>query len=123
MSSCLCSQRRQINGNNVEAIKEVFAKTVFFDRARQISIRRRDHPNVDWNRLRPSHPFKLPLLKKSQQFGLQLGRDVSDFVEKHRAAVSQLHFTFLQLMSPCERSVFMPEELAFEQILSQDRRN
>src|SRR5574341_929894 len=80
-------QRRQVDGDNIEAIEEVLAKAAFFNRARQIAIGRRNYTNIDANRLRAPDTLELPFLEKSKELGLKLRRDIADLVEKNCAAI------------------------------------
>src|SRR3546814_8167629 len=54
---------------------------------------------------------------KAQQLDLQGQGNVADLVEKQRAAMREFDLAFGRLDRAGERALFMPEQLAFEQIL------
>src|SRR5262249_25383479 len=79
------------------------------------------HPHVDGNFLAPTQPLDAPLLQEAQQLCLQGERQVADLVEEQRALVRDFDLAWRLLGCASERALFIPEQLALEQIL-RDRR-
>ena len=82
------SQRRHLDGEHVEAIKEVLAKASIGHSGGQVTVGRRDHSNVDFDRLCSPDSLELSLLQDSQERDLCVGRKFTHFIEKDRAAMS-----------------------------------
>src|SRR5262249_55223252 len=64
---------------------------------------------------RVAQTLKLLFLQDAQQLGLQLRGDISHFVEKQGPLVSQLEAADLLRDRAGERTLLVPEQLAFEQ--------
>lgn len=60
-------------------------------------------------------------LQKAQQVGLQLQRQIANFVEKQRAAISRFDAPGLTLMSTRESALFMAEQFRLDQVLEMPR--
>ena len=55
-------------------------------------------------------PFEFPLLKDSEQFSLEMQRQVADFIKKKRAAVGKLEAPLAGGNRAGEGAFFMPEK-------------
>jgi hypothetical protein len=55
----------------------------------QIAIGSGNDPDIDTQSSDSAQPLKLAILQHSQQFGLQFGRHLSDFIEEQSAFVRQ----------------------------------
>ncbi len=64
-------QRRQLQGEDVQAIVEIGAKAAGGDGLFEIAIGGGDHPHVDLQGARAPHPLQLAFLKGAQQAGLR----------------------------------------------------
>src|SRR5207248_6428910 len=71
------------------------------------------------DRVRPADPAVFLLLERAQQLGLQVERDLSDFVQEQGPPVGQLHQPGLGSDGPSECALLMAEELGFQQALWQ----
>ncbi len=80
------AQQRQMQGDAVEAIVQVFAEFAVRDHLADIAVRRADDVQIDWNRLIAAERHDFALLDHAQQPGLQHQRHVADFVEEQGAA-------------------------------------
>ena len=65
--------------------------------------------------LRATEPLKLSVLKDAQQFRLQFGRDVSDFIQKKCALVCRFETTYFARHRTGESSSLVAEEFALKQ--------
>jgi hypothetical protein len=81
------AQRRLVDTQHAQPVKQVRAKTPVAHRFLQIDVSRGDDPHVDRNRFAPAEPLDLAFLQKAQQARLAFERQVADFVEQQRAAV------------------------------------
>src|ERR1700732_2100639 len=70
-------------------------------------------------RLCASQTFELPLLQSAQELGLQVHRNIADFIEEQSAMSSQFEAAALLDQRSGEGTLFMPEQFA----LHQSRRN
>src|SRR5579863_8909243 len=77
------AQRWQANLNHVEAIEQIFAESSLLNFFGQIFVGGRDDAHIDFNFLRAADAVETALLQDAQEIGLQLGRDVADFIEKN----------------------------------------
>src|ERR1700730_15037380 len=66
-----------------------------------------------------SQAFELPLLQSAQELGLQVHRNIADFIEEQSATISQFDAAALLDQRSCEGTLFMTEQFA----LHQSRRN
>src|SRR5947207_2071801 len=84
------AEGRQMNFNRVEPEEKVFPKTprVHFDL--QIGVGGRKHANVHLPRAGRTEALEFAGLQDAKQFRLLVRRNVGDFIEEERAAVSQL---------------------------------
>ena len=84
-------------------------------------VGRGDDADIDFDGLVPAHPFKRARLQHAQNPGLGRQRHVADFVQKNRALVALLKLPDALGGGARERPLFVPEQLAFQQIF-RDRR-
>src|SRR5262245_7987445 len=104
-----------MNVEDVNAIEQVLAKAALFDSAPEVGVGRRDHAHVQPHRFHATDAVDLPLLQNPQQLGLELERQVSDFVQKDGAAVGLLEAADARLPCVGERALDVSEQLVFEQ--------
>ena len=109
------AQRRHLDRNNPQAEIQVLAEFACRDQRLEVLVGRRYHPRLDLERLDAADPGELALLQHAQQLGLQLDRQVADFVEEDGAGVGHLEFAGAPLGRSGERAALMPEQLALEQ--------
>jgi len=87
------AQRRQVNGEDVEAIEQVVSKPAQRDLFLERLIRRRDHPHVDFDRLCPADAEKRAILEHPQQLDLGGRGHLPHFIEEDRPAFGQFEAT------------------------------
>src|SRR5215471_15634924 len=68
------AQGWHVDGDDGEAIEEIFAEAPGFDRFFKIHIRRGDNTGIDVDRLAATNALDLLLLKEPQQLDLQESR-------------------------------------------------
>src|ERR1700733_2343383 len=86
-------QRRQADRKDTQAIAEVRAKLTILNHSRKVPIRRSYQANVHLNGASASQPLEFLLLQDTQQFRLELQRQVPGFVQEQRPLVCQLKST------------------------------
>src|SRR5258708_33827778 len=79
------AQRRQLDGKNVEPVKQIFAKPPVSDVLLQIAVGGGDDPHIDVQGVNAAEPFKLAILKDPQQLRLEFEWELADLVEEDRA--------------------------------------
>ena len=82
MSSRRSRRRRHLDRKHVQPVVEVLPELAFPDQLFQVPIRRRDDADIDLDRLLAPQPLDLLLLQDAQQLGLDLGRQLADFIQE-----------------------------------------
>ena len=77
---------------------------------------RRNHAHIDTDRGLPTNSKKFTLRKHAQEARLQLRRHVTDLVKKESSPISLFKQTYPTLVRPCERALFVPEQLRFQEL-------
>ena len=83
------AQRRQRQPDDVEAMKQILAKTPRRDFLLQIPVGRGHDANVDFDPLQRSEGPEFLFLKHAEQLDLEFEREFADFVEKGGAAIGE----------------------------------
>jgi hypothetical protein len=76
------TKRGAFQGKHSEAVKEVQSKAAGLHFLSKIAVRCRDYPHVGFPGDVFTHSFELALLQHTQQFRLQLKRNLSNFVQE-----------------------------------------
>ena len=121
------TQRGQSDRECGEPIEEVFAERSASDGLMQVAIRGRDHSDVGGSLAMIADSAKRARtaagshgrLKHSQQLRLRFQITLADFVQKQRAAVSQLERSWAVAIGSGEGSFDMAEEFRFQEGLRQ----
>src|SRR4030095_11159811 len=79
---------RDLDWEDIQSVKQVFAKLVVADHAFQIAVRCSNQTNIDMCGSRAPQTFKFLLLKGTQQLWLQFESDVADFIQIKTATLS-----------------------------------
>src|ERR1700730_5478313 len=109
------AQRRNGDGNNVEAVKQVGAEGLLARGLLQISIGRGEEPDVDFNRAGTSHAHEFSFLQNAQQLGLEDGRKLANFVEENGAAFGNFEKSFFLGNGAGECALFVAKQFALQQ--------
>src|SRR5262245_45628885 len=115
------AQRRQSQREDVQSVIEVAAEPSGANVFRQIAISGCDDPDVNVNRIAAAEPLEFALLQHAQQHYLQLRRQLSDLVQKERAAVRLLEAPLAPLDRAGERAALVAEEFRGQQRLGDGR--
>ena len=108
------AQRRQGQGEDIEAIEQVFAEPPGLDLGCQMAVGAGDHPHIDTDRAGRAQRQHLAFLQGAQQLGLQGQRQFADFVEQQRALVRRTEQALARFGCARERALAMAEQQRFQ---------
>ena len=101
--------------HRVDAVVQVFAETAFPHQLLQVHIRGADQADIHRNGLGTAHTHHASVLDHPQQLGLQVQRNIADFVQEQRPAVGLLKLAYMARMGIGEGAFYVAEEFALEQ--------
>ena len=104
-----------------EAVRQIFAESARGNHAFQILMGCAHDPGVDRDRAPPADTLDGAFLQEAQELDLQGQRNIAHLVKKQRAAMGAFDLALGGLDCAGKRTLFMPEQLAFEQVFG-DRR-
>src|SRR6266436_1029635 len=104
-----------MHGKDIQAKEEIRSELLLAHHRFEIAVRRGNQTRIGSKRARTPQPLELPLLQHAEQFGLQFERNLSDLVQKDRAAIG--HFETADALRDCSRecALLVSEQLAFQQ--------
>jgi len=108
------AERRDLNGEDVQAVIEVAAEGALGDALRKIHVGGGDDSDVHALRAIAAEPFEFLLLKHAKKFRLKFEGKVADFVEEERAAIGEFEAADFLTDGAGERAALVAEELGFE---------
>ena len=109
------AQRRQLHGDDVQPVEQVFAELPVGHHARQVAVGRGDDAHVDLGRVRVADALELALLQHAQQLHLQRRAHRPDLVEEERPLVRLLEASLPIADRAGERAAHVAEQLRLEQ--------
>jgi hypothetical protein len=109
------AQRRDVDRKHGQPKKQIFAELLRGDRRLQLAVRCGNDADVDVERLRAADTLEPLFLERAENLCLQPERQVPDLVEKQRAPVREFKPPGLPGGGPCERALFVSEQLRLEQ--------
>ena len=101
--------------DRVDAVVQILPEAPFPDQLLQVHIRSADEPDVDRNGLASAHSHHAPALDHPQQLGLQVQRNIADFIEEQRSSSGLLELADMVRVRVRKRTLDMAEQLAFKQ--------
>src|SRR4051812_48658890 len=111
------AQRWQLNRDDVQAIKEVFAQDAIEDSFFRVLVRRGEKSHVNWNLLRAAESSDGAFLKHAQKFRLKKRRHLCYLVQQKRSAIGQLETSLPSGGRACKCAFLVTEQLALHQSL------
>ena len=109
------AQRRQRDGDHVDAVEKIGAKTAAGDFLMQQAIGGADDASVHAPFFVIADAREMAVLQDVQQLRLQAGIDLGNFVEEQRSALRHFHAAGLGGVRAGERALLKSEQLAFDQ--------
>src|SRR5438067_3158839 len=110
------AQRRQIHGDDVEAIEEILAEATFFDALLQIHVGGSDDAHIYLNLADATQMHELAVLEHSQDLGLSFQIHGADLIEKNRAAVGDFEQALLGSDGAGEGALDVAKQRGFQQV-------
>jgi len=129
------AERWRADRDDLEAIVKVLSELPLSDGGFEIAVRRRDHSHVDAKCIGAADRPHFALLQEPQQLRLRLGIQLTNLVEKERAAIGRAHQPQLAVGRTGKGAFDMAEQLALhqrsddrcridrDQLLARDRRD
>src|SRR5438105_3267417 len=106
---------RHGNRKYVDPIIQIGPESALLNHGGQIAMCGSDQSNIDANRAAASKSFELAFLNHPQQLGLELQRNVADFIQQKSSLVRQLKPPDSLRQRTGERAFLMSEKLTLEQ--------
>ena len=110
------AQRREADGDHLQAIEEVLAKAALADFVEQLLVGGGDDAHVGLEGPIGADRAELPLLQHAQQLDLQRRAHLGDFVEEDRPAARHLEHSMASADRAGERPSLVAEQLGLEQL-------
>src|SRR5688572_22413376 len=104
-----------MNGDNVEAIVEIFAKVTAFNRVCQVMIGCGNESDVYFDRFDAAQSFNHAVLQNSQEFGLHFKRKIPNLIQEKCALIGEFEAARLACRSSGESTLFIAKKLGFNQ--------
>src|SRR5581483_448817 len=103
-----------MDGKYIQSIEEILAELALANHAGKVAVRGRHQPRVYLDGVVAAEPLELTLLQDPEQLRLQFQSDISNFVQKKAALVSQFDAPALLRKCSGKGAFFVAEQLAFE---------
>src|SRR3569832_910313 len=108
------AQRRQVDANDIEAMKLVFTEQTGLYALFEVLMRGGDDAYVDLDRRLAADAIELAVGEHAQQPRLALGRHVADLIEKQGAALLLFYASSARGGGAREGAAFVPEFFRFQ---------
>ena len=112
-------ERRHNQFNDIDAVVEIITKAAFEHLLAQIAVGSRYQPGIDLERRITADRRDLARFERPEQLGLQMERQLADFIKEECAAICCSKVPFPNLAGPCEGPLGVTEQLAFNKRLRQ----
>lgn len=106
----------EVDGDDVEAVVEVFAEVTFADFVFEVEVGGGDDAGVDLLGAVVADAFELAFLEDSEESDLKLWVEGSDFVEEDGSALGGLETACFIADSACEGAFDVAEKFGFEEL-------
>src|SRR2546427_12180991 len=103
------AKRRKFEGDHVQAVVEIFAKTTVTHQAEQIDIGCSDDAHVHLDILRAAQAHEFAFLDNPQQLGLRFEANGRNFIEENGALIGHFEKSLLRGDSAREGPLYMAE--------------
>ncbi len=115
MSSARSRSGGSEDGEDAEAVVEVFAEGLLADGLEQVAVGGGDDPDVDRDRRTAADALDLALLEDAEELGLGLQGQLADLVQEEGAAVGQLEAADAAGDGAGEGALLVAEQLALDE--------
>ena len=110
------AQRRQVDGDDVEAVEEVFAEAAVAHCLAQIDVGGGDDAHVHLDLLDAAEVHEAPVLQHAQNLGLRVHAHGGDLIQEERAAVGHFEEALLGGDGRGEGALDVAEERGLQQL-------
>src|SRR5207244_7984258 len=114
-------QRRNVDANHVEAVKQVFPELPGGHGLLQGLVGSGDNADIDLDRLVTPDPFEGAGLKHTQDLCLRGRGHVADFIQEKSAMIALLELADALHGGPGKGTAFVAKQFAFQQLLRNSR--
>ena len=104
------------DGDDVEAIKEIFAEISLFNFSREVTVGGGDDTDVYLDGPYAPHALKFGFLQSAEKLDLHGAGDLTDFIEKEGTTIGQLKSPRLGAHRAGEGALFVAEELTLHEL-------
>ncbi len=105
-----------MNGEDVQAIVQIFAEAAIGDHLNEIAVRGGDDADINLDRAFGTDRVYLSFLNGAKQFDLHIERKLADFVQKKGAAIGFDKFAGMFFRGTGKSTFLMAEKNAFDQV-------
>src|SRR5260370_535975 len=116
------TEGRDVNLDGIQAKEEILPEPASSSLRIYVRIRSREHSHVDAPGAGRTYTLKVPRFQNAQKFCLQIQRNVGNFIQKKCAAIRQFETPDAVSARIRKSSLYVTEELAFENALRQSAR-
>src|ERR1700723_2045565 len=109
------AQGRKMDGEDGEAVVEIFAKLLLCDALFEVCIGGCNDADVDLEVLVAAQALHLALLEEAENLALEGKRHIADFIEEERATMRRVDAPDARLHGAGEGALGIAEELCFEE--------
>jgi hypothetical protein len=109
------AQRRNRDGQNVQAEKKIFAELAGGDGGLEVGVGDGDEARFDVKRFGAAEALEGALLQNAKHFCLRVGRERGNFVENDGAGAAEFEAAEFAVHRAGEGTAFVAEEFAFDE--------
>src|ERR1041385_2423711 len=109
------TQRRHVNGNNVDAVIKVFAKIAGCDFLRKVTVGSENKPYFDTFLFLPANARETAVLQQLEELSLDSWIELADLIQKKRATISHFYAARLGNTGTRKRAFLIAKQFAFNQ--------
>src|SRR6202043_526240 len=103
----------------VQAVEKIFAKPLLLDFLVKVLVGCRENSHVGIDGSGSAEPFELAVLQHAEQLYLNGRTDLSNLIEKQRAAVGEFKAAFLAGICAGKSAFLISEEFGFQKRIRQ----
>src|SRR5205085_854264 len=108
------AQRRQVNGEDIQAEVEIFAELLFLHAFAEVGVGRGDDTDVYLDRTGAADTHDLAFLQRAKQLRLKSERQFADFIEGNAAALRGFESAKFCAYRTGKGALFVAEQFAFK---------
>src|SRR6185436_13352997 len=115
------SKRWHLNSYDIDSVKEILAKSSLAHCSLQLRVSRRDHTNIDVQRLAVSNRMNLALLKEPEKLWLKRERQITNLIQKQSPVLGSANYAFAVCDRARERAFSESKKLTLYHVVGRGR--